>query len=266
MCLWRRTQGTAWACPVPFDQDLKPHLYRCTFSPLVVEMDKSHSNTMFFRKFFMYPANKVMYLADYSRIEPLAVYEKLKTVATLHTEDFKFAMGDVEANTVTTQFFNLTSDMYPVLIVHFDDPDPLLSDAIFSNVSDEDLDNLQSILDEVIERHRDNNKALKEYRLKMAKGELEEDHRSQTLPTYNKMPVKVINADTWNEEVTDAGRDVVVHLFTGICMACKQMFPLMTKAAITFRERGVPVSASMQLTQGPVLCLPGTHVQSRLSL
>eukprot|EP00957_Ditylum_brightwellii_P125171 9542432-Ditylum_brightwellii.AAC.1 len=74
----------------------------------------------------------------------------------------------------------------------------------------------------------------------MAKGELEEDHRSQTLPTYNKMPVKVINADTWNEEVTDAGRDVVVHLFTGICMACKQMFPLMTKAAITFRERGVP--------------------------
>jgi len=146
---------------------------------------------MFLSKYMLHPTHKVVFLADYSKLEAEKVYDKFLVEAKNRYRDFKFAMGDLQWNQETIQYFMLEDDMFPVLIIHWNNPDPNIQDTVYRNVHIDHVEDLGLILDASLEQYNNNTKVLQGYREKAERGELEEKYKSQEVPKHNTMPVKV---------------------------------------------------------------------------
>ena len=134
------------------------------YSPLVLDMDRSHSSMMFLSKYMLHPTHKVVFLADYSKLEAEKVYDKFLVEAKNRYRDFKFAMGDLQWNQETIQYFMLEDDMFPVLIIHWNNPDPNIQDTVYRNVHIDHVEDLGLILDASLEQYNNNTKVLQGYR------------------------------------------------------------------------------------------------------
>ena len=154
-------------------------------------MDRTHSSMMFLNKYLIHPTHKVVFLADYSKIETQKVYDKFVVEAKDRYRDFKFAMGDLQWNQETIQYFKLEDDMFPVLIIHWNNPDPNIQDTVYQNVDIDHLEDLGLILDASLDQYKNSTVMIREYREKAERGELEEEYKSQKIPKHNAMPVKV---------------------------------------------------------------------------
>ncbi|CAI9777545.1 unnamed protein product [Fraxinus pennsylvanica] len=180
--------------------------------PFVTIFNSDPSNHPYVNKFFGSANTKPIY-------KDVAVLYKKKSIS--------FLLGDLEASEGAFQYFGLTVDQAPLLIIQTTDGQKYLK----ANIEP----------DQIVPW-------LKDY----TDGQVKPFIRSEPIPEVNNEPVKVVVTDSLQDMVFNSGKNVMLEFYAPWCGHCKQLAPILEEVAISFENDTDVMIAKLDATTNDV--------------
>ncbi|XP_022879511.1 protein disulfide-isomerase-like [Olea europaea var. sylvestris] len=195
--------------------------------PLLTIFNSDPSNHPYVNKFFESPNAKAMLFVNFSK--ELGVFQSnYKDVAVLYKgKGISFLLGDLEASQGAFQYFGLTEDQAPLLLIQTSDGQKYLK----ANIEPDQIAPW-----------------LKDY----TDGQVKPFIRSEPIPEVNNEPVKVVVTDSLQDMVFNSGKNVLLEFYAPWCGHCKQLAPILDEVAISFENDADVMIAKLDATANDV--------------
>ncbi|CAL5417431.1 unnamed protein product [Camellia sinensis] len=138
-----------------------------------------------------------------------------------------FLMGDAEASQNAFQYFGLRDDQVPLIIIQTSDGEKYLKPNL-------EPDQISSWV--------------KEYK----EGNVLPYRKSEPIPEVNNEPVKVIVADSLQDNVFNSGKNVLLEFYAPWCGHCKNLAPILEEVAVSLESDADVVIAKIDATANDV--------------
>ncbi|KAL7176396.1 hypothetical protein ACSBR2_029853 [Camellia fascicularis] len=197
-------------------------------TPVVTLFDNDPSNQPFVIKFFNNPNAKAMLFLNFSSELADVFKSKCHDVAEQYKgKGLSFLMGDAEASQNAFQYFGLRDDQVPLIIIQTSDGEKYLKPNL-------EPDQISSWV--------------KEYK----EGNVLPYRKSEPIPEVNDEPVKVIVADSLQDNVFNSGKNVLLEFYAPWCGHCKNMAPILDEVAVSLESDADVVIAKIDATANDV--------------
>ncbi|KAM7253289.1 hypothetical protein ACFE04_025907 [Oxalis oulophora] len=197
-------------------------------TPLVTIFNNDPSNHPYVSKFFESENAKAMLFLNFSGEGADTIQAKYRKVAEDNKgKGLSFLSGDLEASKGAFQYFGLTEDQVPVIVIQTTKG----AKYIQSNLKADD-----------IAPWVENYKA----------GKVPQTKKSEPIPVENNEPVKVVVADNIQEFVLDSGKNVLLEFYAPWCGHCKNLAPILNEVAVHFEKETDVVIAKFDATANDV--------------
>ncbi|KAL8126532.1 hypothetical protein AgCh_013708 [Apium graveolens] len=196
--------------------------------PTVTLFNKDPNNHPFLVKYFDSPASKAMLFVNFSTEKFDDFKTKFNEVAAEHKgKGLSFLLGDLEASQGAFQYFGLSEDQAPVILIQTSDGQKYLK----ANVEADQIAPW-----------------LKEY----TDGNLKPYVKSEPIPEVNNEPVKVVVRDSIQDLVLNSGKNVLLEFYAPWCGHCKKLAPILDEVAVSFENDPDVVIAKFDATTNDV--------------
>ncbi|XP_071696429.1 protein disulfide-isomerase-like [Rutidosis leptorrhynchoides] len=187
--------------------------------PLVTLFDQSPTNQPFLIKYFESPNTKAMLFLDFSHEHVDAFKSKYSDEAGVYKgKGLNFLVGDVKASQAALQYFGLTEDQSPVLIVQN-------SNGLKFIKSNVEVDQIAPWLKDYVD------------------GNVKPFIKSEPIPETNDEPVKVVVANSLKDMVLDSKKNILLEIYAPWCGHCKKLAPILDEVAVSFEnDAGVMIA------------------------
>ncbi|GJT67788.1 disulfide-isomerase-like protein [Tanacetum coccineum] len=180
--------------------------------PLVTLFDQSPANQAFLIKYFESPKTQVMLFLDFEHQQIDAYKSKYTDVAgTYKGKGLNFLLGDLKASQPALEYFGLTEDQSPVLVVQ----DGKGLKFINSNVESDQMAPW-----------------LKDY----VDGNVKPFLKSEPIPETNDEPVKVVVANSLKDMVLESNKNILLEIYAPWCGHCKKLAPILDEVAVSLEN------------------------------
>nr|XP_043629074.1 protein disulfide-isomerase-like [Erigeron canadensis] len=195
-----------------FEVDALEKFIEDASTPLVTLFDQSPANQPFLVKYFESPNTKAMLFLDFSHEHVDSYKSKYSDVAGEYKgKGLNFLLGDVKASQAALQYFGLTEDQSPVLIVQNTNGLKFIN----SNV---EADQLAPWLKDYMD------------------GKVKPFIKSEPIPETNDEPVKVVVANSLRNMVLDSNKNILLEIYAPWCGHCKKLAPILDEVAVSFEN------------------------------
>ncbi|KAJ0976830.1 hypothetical protein J5N97_012304 [Dioscorea zingiberensis] len=196
--------------------------------PVVTLFNKDPSNHPYVIKFFNNPNDKAMLFINFSN-EYVDEFKSKFQGAAEHYKGKKisFLIGDLDASQGAFQFFGLSEEQVPLIVVTNTDGQKYLK----ANVEPDQIASW-----------------LKEYE----DGSLTPFKKSEPIPEVNDEPVKVVVANNLDDVVLNSGKNVLLEFYAPWCGHCKKLVPILEEVAVSFQNDADVVIAKMDATTNDI--------------
>ncbi|KAK1367147.1 Protein disulfide-isomerase [Heracleum sosnowskyi] len=196
--------------------------------PTVTLFNQDPSNHPFLVKFFDSPDAKAMLFLNFSTDKFEDFKKTYNDVAALYKgKGLSFLLGDLEASKGAFQYFGLSEDQVPVILVQTSDSQKYLK----GNVEAEQIAPW-----------------LKDY----MDGKLKPYVKSEPIPEVNNEPVKVVVRDSIQDVVFNSGKNVLIEFYAPWCGHCKKLAPILDEVAVSFENDADVIIAKFDATTNDV--------------
>lgn len=202
-----------------FEVDVLEKFIEDASIPLVTLFDQSPTNQPFLVKYFESPNTKAMLFLDFSHEHVDAFKSKYSDEAGVFKgKGLNFLMGDVKASQAALQYFGLTEDQSPVLIVQN-------SNGLKFIKSNVEVDQIAPWLKDYVD------------------GNVKPFIKSEPIPETNNEPVKVVVANSLKDMVLDSKKNILLEIYAPWCGHCKKLAPILDEVAVSFEnDAGVMIA------------------------
>lgn len=138
-----------------------------------------------------------------------------------------FLLGDLEASKGAFQYFGLSEDQVPVILVQTSDSQKYLK-------GNAEADQIAPWLKEYME------------------GKLKPYVKSEPIPEVNNEPVKVVVRDSIQDVVFNSGKNVLIEFYAPWCGHCKKLAPILDEVAVSFENDADVLIAKFDATTNDV--------------
>lgn len=206
-----------------FDTDALEKLIEGASIPVVTVFNKDPANHPYVIKFFNTQNAKAMMFVNFTG--DVDAYKKnFQEVAEEYKgKEISFLLGDVEASQGAFQFFGVSEEQVPLIIIQTHDGKKYLKPNV-------ELDQIAVWI-----------KDFKE-------GKLAPYKKSEAIPETNDEPVKVVVADTLDDLVLKSGKNVLLEFYAPWCGHCKKLAPILDEVAASFDKDDDVVIAKIDAT------------------
>ncbi|XP_024986508.1 protein disulfide-isomerase-like [Cynara cardunculus var. scolymus] len=196
--------------------------------PLVTLFDQNPDNQPFLNKYFGSPDEKAMLFLHFSHDQIDNFKSKYNEIAGLYKgKGLKFLLGDVLASESAFQFFGLTEDQAPVLVVQNNKGLKFINPNV-------EIDQIAPWLKSYVD------------------GKLKPSIKSEAIPETNDEPVKVVVAKSLRDMVLDSKKNVLLEIYAPWCGHCKKLAPILDEVAVSFEKDADVVVAKLDGTKNDV--------------
>ncbi|XP_028117713.1 protein disulfide-isomerase-like [Camellia sinensis] len=211
-----------------FDVDALVEFVEEASTPIVTLFNNDPSNQPFVIKFFNNPNAKAMLFLNFSSELADVFKSKCHDVAEQYKgKGLSFLMGDAEASQNAFQYFGLRDDQVPLIIIQTSDGEKYLKPNL-------EPDQISSWV--------------KEYK----EGNVLPYRKSEPIPEVNNEPVKVIVADSLQDNVFNSGKNVLLEFYAPWCGHCKNLAPILEEVAVSLESDADVVIAKIDATANDV--------------
>ncbi|KAJ9541728.1 hypothetical protein OSB04_028234 [Centaurea solstitialis] len=197
-------------------------------TPLVTLFDQSPDNQPFLNKYFQSPDEKAMLFLDFNHEQADKYKSKYNEIAGLYKgKGLKFLLGDIPDSEGAFQFFGLTEDQAPVLVVQNSEGLKFINPNV-------EIDQIAPWLKDYVE------------------GKLKPTIKSEAIPETNDEPVKVVVAKSLRNMVLDSKKNVLLEVYAPWCGHCKKLAPILDEVAVSFEKDADVVIAKLDGTKNDV--------------
>ncbi|GMP79446.1 hypothetical protein CsSME_00034987 [Camellia sinensis var. sinensis] len=213
---------------IDFDVDALVEFVEEASTPIVTLFNNDPSNQPFVIKFFNNPNAKAMLFLNFSGELADVFKSKCHDVAEQYKgKGLSFLMGDAEASQNAFQYFGLRDDQVPLIIIQTSDGEKYLKPNL-------EPDQISSWV--------------KEYK----EGNVLPYRKSEPIPEVNNEPVKVIVADSLQDNVFNSGKNVLLEFYAPWCGHCKNLAPILEEVAVSLESDADVVIAKIDATANDV--------------
>ncbi|WOH07093.1 hypothetical protein DCAR_0626522 [Daucus carota subsp. sativus] len=196
--------------------------------PTVTLFNQDPSNHPFLVKFFDSPDAKAMLFLNFSTDKFDDFKKNYNDVAVLYKgKGLNFLLGDLEASKGAFQYFGLSEDQAPVILVQTSDSQKYLKGNV-------EADQIAPWLKEYMD------------------GKLKPYVKSDPIPEVNNEPVKVVVRDSIQDVVFNSGKNVLIEFYAPWCGHCKKLAPILDEVAVSFENDADVIIAKFDATTNDV--------------
>ncbi|KAK4572791.1 hypothetical protein RGQ29_030994 [Quercus rubra] len=196
--------------------------------PVVTVFNSDPNNHPFVVKFFNSPNAKAMLFLNFSNEVADPFQSKYREVAEqFKGEGISFLIGDLDASQGAFQYFGLSEDQVPLIIIQKDNGQKYLKANL-------EPDHIAPWV-----------KAYKD-------GEVPAYKKSEPIPESNNEPVKVVVADTLQDIVFNSGKNVLIEFYAPWCGHCKKLAPILDEVAVSYENDAAVVIAKLDATANDI--------------
>ncbi|GAA0159270.1 chaperone [Lithospermum erythrorhizon] len=210
-----------------FDVEAIKKFIETSSIPLVTIFDQNPENHPYVNKFFDSSDDKAMlflnFTTDRNSFEP-----KYQDAAKFYKgKGISFLMGDAETSGNAFQYFGLSPDQAPVLVLQQANSNKYLKPHI-------QADEVASWLSD----YKD--------------GKLKPFIKSEPIPEVNDEPVKVVVTASLDDMVLKSGKNVLLEFYAPWCGHCKNLAPILEEVAVSFKDDADVLIAKLDATANDV--------------
>ncbi|CAJ1971898.1 unnamed protein product [Sphenostylis stenocarpa] len=192
--------------------------------PVVTVFDSDPSNHPFVVKFFDNPNVKAMMFMNFTADTADSLKLKYRESAKEYRQHgISFLLGDVDASHGAFEYFGLKENHVPLIVIQNTDGKKFLK----TNVEPDHIATW-----------------LKEYK----DGNVQPYKKSETIPTVNDKPVKVVVADSFDDIVFNSGKNVFLEFYAPWCGHCKKFAPILDEVAVSYQSNPDIIIAKLDAT------------------
>ncbi|KAL9242087.1 hypothetical protein vseg_016123 [Gypsophila vaccaria] len=191
--------------------------------PTVTIFSKDPANHPYVIKFFNSPHAKALLFLNFST--DLDSYKSIydQVAGEYKSKGISFLLGDLDASQGALQYFGVTENQVPLIIVQTNDGKKYLKPQV-------QPDQIASWI--------------KDY----SEGKVSAYVKSEPIPENNSEPVKVVVADSLNDIVFNSGKNVLLEFYAPWCGHCQKLAPILDEVAVSFKDDADVVIAKLDAT------------------
>ncbi|XP_074296655.1 protein disulfide-isomerase-like [Silene latifolia] len=196
-------------------------------TPTVTIFSKDPANHPYVVKFFNSPSAKALLFLNFTTDFDSFKSKYEQVAAEYKSNGISFLLGDLDASKGALQYFGVTEEQVPLIIVQ-------------TNVGKKYL-KTKVQPDQIAEW-------IKDY----TEGKVSAHVKSEPIPESNSEPVKVVVADTLNELVLNSGKNVLLEFYAPWCGHCQKLAPILDEVALSFKDDPDVVIAKLDATANDI--------------
>ncbi|KAF5768099.1 putative protein disulfide-isomerase [Helianthus annuus] len=211
-----------------FEVDAMEKFIEEASTPLVTLFDQSETNQPFLSKYFQSSESKAMLFFNYDHEKKDYFKSTYHEIAALYKgKGLIFLMGDVKDSANVLEYFGLTVDQTPALLV-------------------QDTKGVKYVSQNVQADH------IAPWLKDFTDGKLKPYIKSEPIPETNDEPVKVVVSKSFKDMVLDSKKNVLLEIYAPWCGHCKKLAPIFEEVAVSFEQDPGVVIAKLDGTKNDI--------------